>query len=138
MARLRVVVNFPEATQTAAQVESLQGLADALRGAMGPEQRLSRLPHLELPGAGGPQPHDPSQPLRVFLLELPDGADCSAALRAIGGWFMQHPTVTLSLRADGPGGGVNLRLEGFSTVGFAGAAARMAEMVAGADAPPTH
>jgi len=134
---LRVVVNFPDgAYDVEEQTTTLNELQQALKNQMGLQQRLTRLPELSLPGAAkavGPRLTPTAPPeevtLRVFLLEFPDKAACASALRAVGGWYMRHPDVSLSLKADGPRGGVNLRLKTFSTVAFARAVAQVTELM---------
>lgn len=143
MSDLRVVVNFPEgAYDVEKQTEVLSELQKALKDQMGLQQRLTRLPQLSLPG--GPQQTQPrltptpqqteEVALRVFLLEFPDAAACASALRAVGGWYMRYPELSLSLKADGPRGGVNLRLKSFSTVAFARAVSQVTELMEEPDA----
>lgn len=136
MSDLRIVVTFPDDYDVEEQTEVLGELQQALKDQMGLNQRLTRLPQLSLPG--GPQAVAPrltptpqateetkEVALRVFLLEFPDAAACASAMRALGGWYMRHPALSVSLKADGPAGGVNLRLTEFSTVAFASAVAKI-------------
>lgn len=133
MSSLRVVVSFPvDAYDVEEQTAVLGELQQALKAQMGLNQRLSRLPELTLPGAAQTsQPADPHKEvaLRVFLLEFPDAADCAAMLRAIGGWYMRHPDVQVSLKADGPAGGTNMRLTSFSTVAYARAVSSINDLM---------
>lgn len=137
MSDLRVVVTFPDAYDVEEQTEVLAALQQALKDQMGLNQRLTRLPQLSLPG--GPQNVAPrltptpqqseEVALRVFLLEFPDAAACASALRAVGGWYMRHPDLSVSLKADGPAGGVNLRLTSFSTVAFASVVSKITALM---------
>lgn len=138
MSELRVVVTFPEGDyDVEEQTTILNELQKALKDQMGLQQRLSRLPQLSLPS--GPQKVEPrltptpqqteEVALRVFLLEFPDAAACASALRAVGGWYMRHPGLSLSFKADGPAGGVNLRLKNFSMVAFARAVSQITELM---------
>lgn len=137
MSDLRVVVTFPDGYDVEEQTEVLGELQQKLKEQMGLNQRLSRLPQLSLPG--GPQAVAPrltptpqqaeEVALRVFLLEFPDATSCASALRAVGGWYMRHPDVSVSLKADGPGGGVNLRLTSFSTVAFASVVSKITALM---------
>lgn len=134
MSDLRVVVTFPDGYTVEEQTASLSALQQALKEQMGFGQRLTRLPQLSLPG--GPQPQAPpsgSEPdevaLRVFLLEFSDAAACASALRAVGGWYMRHPDVSVSFKADGPKGGINLRLTNFSTVAYAQTVAKINDLM---------
>lgn len=132
MSSLRVVVTFPgDAYDVDAQTAVLGELQKALKDQMGLNQRLSRLPELTLPGAAAASTKDPSDEvaLRVFLLEFPDASDCATMLRALGGWYMRHPDLQVSLKADGPAGGTNLRLTSFSTVAYARAAAAITDLM---------
>lgn len=133
MSSLRVVVTFPgDAYDVEAQTAVLGELQQALKAQMGLNQRLSRLPELTLPGAAqGANQGKPTDEvaLRVFLLEFPDAADAAAMLRALGGWYMRHPDVQVSLKADGPAGGTNLRLTSFSTVAYARAVASITDLM---------
>lgn len=138
MSDLRVVVNFPDGYDVEEQSTILNELQQALKDQMGLQQRLTRLPELSLPGTQKPvsEPRLTPTPqvteevaLRVFLLEFPDVQACASALRAVGGWYMRHPGLSLSLKADGPAGGVNLRLKSFSTVAFAQAASQITELM---------
>lgn len=138
MSDLRVVVNFPDDSyDVEEQTQILGDLQKALKDQMGLQQRLTRLPQLSLPA--GPQKVEPrltptpqnteEVALRVFLLEFPDAKACASALRAVGGWYMRHPGLSLSLKADGPAGGVNLRLKNFSMVAFARVASQITELM---------
>lgn len=129
MSDLRIVVTFPDDYDVEEQTEILGELQQALKEQMGLNQRLTRLPQLSLPTGPQkkaeprltptPQKTEEEVALRVFLLEFPDAAACASALRALGGWYMRYPGLSVSLKADGPAGGVNLRLTEFSTVAFA-------------------
>lgn len=130
MSNLRVVVTFPDgAYDVEAQTKVLGELQQALKDQMGLNQRLTRLPELTLPGQKRQDQPTEEVALRVFLLEFPDAADCSTMLRAIGGWYMRHPDVQVSLKADGPKGGINLRLTSFSTIAFAKAVASINDLM---------
>lgn len=122
MSNLRVVVTFPEPQPSLErQTEVLNELGQAMKNEMGLNERLSRLPEMQLPGTQSRNPAGPQDEvaLRVFLLEFPDESGCAAVLRAVGGWYMRHPKLTVSFKADGPRGGTNLKLTEFSTVAFA-------------------
>lgn len=137
MSDLRVVVTFPDGYDVEEQSEILNDLQQALKNQMGLQQRLTRLPQLSLPS--GPKKIEPrltptpqvteEVALRVFLLEFPDAPACASALRAVGGWYMRNPGMSLSLKADGPAGGINLRLKSFSMVAFAQAASQIAALM---------
>lgn len=140
MSELRVVVTFPDGEyDIEEQTTILNELQQALKDQMGLQQRLSRLPQLSLPS--GPKKVEPrltptpqadkseEVALRVFLLEFPDAAACASALRAVGGWYMRHPGLSLSFKADGPAGGVNLRLKNFSMVAFAQTVSQITELM---------
>jgi len=133
VSQLRVTVSFPAGQPVEEQIAVLDELGQAMRARMGPDQRLTRLPELRLPGGGtGPRRvTGEAVALRVFLLEFPDADGCANALRAIGGWYMRHPDLVVSLKADGPGGGVSLKLQAFSTVAFARAAATIGGLMIG-------
>lgn len=132
MSSLRVVVSFPgqPAPPLEEQTQVLNELMRAMKDSMGLNERLTRLPEMQLPGAQRPAGQTQTQtmeevPLRVFLLEFPDGASCDTMLRAIGSWYMRHPRLTVSMKADGPRGGINLKLTSFTMVSFAAAAAKI-------------
>lgn len=137
MSDLRVVVTFPDGYSVEEQSVVLNDLQQALKDQMGLQQRLTRLPQLSLPS--GPKKIEPrltptpqvteEVALRVFLLEFPDAQACASALRAVGGWYMRNPALALSMKADGPAGGINLRLKNFSTVAFAQAASQITELM---------
>jgi hypothetical protein len=129
MGTVRVAVSFPEDSPSLEEQQRvLNELMQAMKDAMGLNERLTRLPELTLPGQQAPDPSEMDEvAYRVFQLEFSDDAGCGQVLRAVGGWYMRHPWVTLSFKADGPGGGVNLRLSGFSTVAWANAVARLRE-----------
>lgn len=133
MSNLRVVVTFPEPQPSLEhQTEVLNELGRAMKDAMGLNERLSRLPEMQLPGTQSRQtaPGDENEvALRVFLLEFPDESGCAVVLRAVGGWYMRHPKVTVSFKADGPQGGINLRLTEFSTVAYAQVASKINELM---------
>jgi hypothetical protein len=145
---LRIAVTPGAGIPGSEQADMLNDLMGRLKGALGLGQRLSRLPELTLPGAAPAAPApgsstrtmlDPDPPgelLRVFLLELQDGEPATAALHALSSWYMRHPRVTVTLKAEGPGGGVSLKLAGFSMVSFAAAAARVNEQLAEPMEPP--
>lgn len=147
MSELRIVVTFPDGYDLEEQTEVLGELQQALKDQMGLNQRLSRLPQLSLPG--GPQAvaprltptpqkkKDEEVAMRVFLLEFPDAASSASALRAVGGWYMRHPAMSVSLKADGPAGGVNLRLTEFSTVAFASVVAKINALMEEPDSEAT-
>lgn len=122
MSNLRVVVSFPEPQPSLEhQTEVLTELGQAMKSEMGLNERLSRVPEMQLPGTQSQTPSTSQEEvaLRVFLLEFPDGSGCAAVLRAVGGWYMRHPKLTVSFKADGPQGGTNLKLTEFSTIAFA-------------------
>lgn len=127
MGTVRVAVSFPDdAPSLEEQQRILNELMQAMKDAMGLNERLTRLPEMTLPGQQAPDPSELDEvAYRVFQLEFPDDTGCGQVLRAVGGWYMRHPWVTVSFKADGPGGGVNLRLSGFSTVAWANAVARL-------------
>lgn len=127
MGTLRVAVSFPEdAASLEEQEQVLNELMQRMKDAMGLNERLTRLPELTLPGQQAPDPSELDEvAYRVFQLEFPDDTGCGQVLRAVSGWYMRHPWVMVSFKADGPGGGVNLRLTTFSTVAFAQAIARL-------------
>lgn len=130
MGTVRVAVSFPDeaAPPLEEQQQVLNELMQAMKDAMGLNERLTRLPELTLPGQQAPDPAQLDEvAYRVFQLEFPDDAGCAQVLRAVGGWYMRHPWVMVSFKADGPGGGVNLRLASFSTVAWANAVARLRE-----------
>lgn len=123
MASLRITV-----TPAGDDAEALADLATQLRGAMDDRQRLVRMAGLSLPGAAPPQTAAGAAD-RVFRLDLPDGDLASGVLRALGGWLMRHPRATVAVKADGPSGGVSLRLEGWSAVAFAAAVSRVQQQL---------
>lgn len=129
MGTLRVAVSFPEeGFSLEGQQKVLDELMQSMKDAMGLNERLTRLPELTLPGQQAPDPSQMDEvAYRVFQLEFPDEGGCVQVLRAIGTWYMRNPSVMVSFKADGPGGGVNLRLTSFSTVAFAQAFARIRE-----------
>lgn len=130
MSSLRVAVSFPDESQAdlERQTEVLNDLMETMKQAMGLNERLTRLPEMTLPGQQTPDPADADAvAYRVFQLEFPDEGGCARVLSAVGGWYMRYPWVTVSFKADGPGGGVNLKLTSFSTVAFARVAARIRE-----------
>jgi hypothetical protein len=129
MGTLRVAVSFPEESASLEEQERvLNELMQDMKGAMGLNERLTRLPELTLPGQQAPDPSELDEvAYRVFQLEFPDETGCEQVLRAVGGWYMRNPWVMVSFKADGPGGGINLRLSSFSTVAFAQAVARLKE-----------
>lgn len=130
MGTLRVAVSFPQeqAYSLEEQQKVLDDLMQAMKDAMGLNERLTRLPELTLPGQQAPDPSKMEDvAYRVFQLEFPDETGCVQVLRAVGSWYMRNPMVMVSFKADGPGGGVNLRLTSFSTVAFAHAFARIRE-----------
>lgn len=138
MSELRLVVTFPDGFSVEHQTTALTELQKALKDQMGFGQRLSRLPQLSLPGGPKQQPQPKPQPqptehdevtLRVFLLEFTDADACASALRAVGGWYMRYPSVSLSFKADGPKGGINLRLTNFSTVAYAQTVAKINDLM---------
>lgn len=131
MSTLRMAVSFGDgAPSLEEQSRILDALASALKESLGSDQRLTRMPALQLPG--GPQPAAAQQgvPSRVFLLELPDGEPPDGALRALGSWYMRYPDLVVTVKADGPAGGTSLKLQSFSTVAFARAAAQVASLLA--------
>lgn len=134
MSNLRVTVSFgDDPPSVERQSEILDELGRTMREGMGKEQRLMRLPALQLPGAAGasqpPAEGSEEMALRVFMLELPDGADANPIMRAVGGWYMRYPHLTVTIKADGPRGGTSLKLTGFSTVAFARATSQIAELM---------
>ncbi len=130
MSSLRVVVTFPDGVyDVEEQTRVLGNLQQALKDQMGLNQRLSRLPELTLPGQRRQDEPTEEVALRVFLLEFPDATDCAAMLRAVGGWYMRYPDVQVSLKADGPQGGTNLRLTSFSTIAYAKAVASITDLM---------
>lgn len=137
MATLRVAISFPEDDTPGLeeQTEILNDLMETMKHSMGLNERLTRLPELTLPGQAAPDPETVTEvAYRVFQLEFPEESGCGAVLRAVGGWYMRYPWVTVSFKADGPGGGVNLKLTGFSTVAFAQVASRIQEYTRPEDA----
>ncbi len=133
MASLRMTAIVPESVGMDEQRAALADLARRLRADLHEGQRLRRIHGLSLPGApakdtshrgSGPDEDKPT-PDRVFMLELSDGDPALAMLRALGGWLMGHPQMGVALKADGPGGGVSLRLDHWSAVAFASAVARV-------------
>lgn len=116
---LQVTVSFPVETDEVEKAEVLNALMMVLKGGMGLNERLTRNP-----GMG-----QTAGPLRVFVLEFQDPERCSLALRSVGGWYMRHPDLTVSLKADGPKGGIRLQLKGFSTVAYAEAIAKINELM---------
>lgn len=132
MSNLRVVVSFPEPQPSLEhQTEVLTELGRAMKSEMGLNERLSRVPEMQLPGTQSqtPSANQEEVALRVFLLEFPDGSDCAAVLRAVGGWYMRHPKLTVSFKADGPQGGTNLKLTEFSTIAFAEVVTKINELM---------
>lgn len=132
MSNLRVVVTFPDPQPSLEhQTEVLTELGQAMKSEMGLNERLSRVPEMQLPGTQSQTPSTAQEEvaLRVFLLEFPDGSDCAAVLRAVGGWYMRHPKLTVSFKADGPQGGTNLKLREFSTIAFAEVVAKINELM---------
>lgn len=132
MSNLRVVVTFPEPQPSLEhQTEVLTELGQAMKSEMGLNERLSRVPEMQLPGTQSqtPSTNQEEVALRVFLLEFPDGNDCAAVLRAVGGWYMRHPKLTVSFKADGPQGGTNLKLTEFSTIAFAEVVSKINELM---------
>lgn len=132
MSNLRVVVSFPEPQPSLErQTEVLNELGQTMKSEMGLNERLSRLPEMQLPGTQSRTPAGEQEEvaLRVFLLEFPDESGCAAVLRAVGGWYMRHPKLTVSFKADGPQGGTNLKLTEFSTVAFAEVVSKINELM---------
>ena len=130
MGSLRVAVSGPvdDPPSLEHQTEILNDLMERMKQAMGLGERLTRLPEMTLPGQPAPETSESADvPYRVFQLEFPDDRGCAQILSAFGGWYMRYPWVMASFKADGPGGGVNLKLTSFSTVAFAQVAARVRE-----------
>ena len=116
---LEVTVSFTGETSAEEQADVLNELMLALKDGMGLNERLTRTP-----GMG-----QHVGPLRVFVLEFQDPDRCSSALRSVGGWYMRHPGLTVSFKAEGPRGGIRLQLKGFSTVAFARAGAKISDLM---------
>lgn len=133
MSSLRVVISFPDTYDVERQTAVLGELQQALKDQMGLDQRLSRLPELTLPGTAAPaaKAADAEQEvaLRVFLLEFSERDAGASALRAVGGWYMRYPSLTVSFKADGPRGGVNMRLTSFSTIAYAQVVSKINELM---------
>ncbi|CAN5396508.1 hypothetical protein BH23ACT9_BH23ACT9_15560 [soil metagenome] len=133
MASIRITVTAsPTGAAADAGPAALAALAAALRDGLEEGQRVTRMAGLSLPGAASAQ--EAAGADRIFMLDLPDGDVGTGALRALGGWLMRHPSAQVALKADGPSGGVSLRLARWSAVAFAAAVARAQSQLAPADA----
>ena len=124
MATLRITATPPEADGPEAVGLALTSLDAGLREVLLAGQTVRRIVGLALPGAPVPTAAE-DHPGRVFLVQIADDDDPGTILRALAGWHNRHPNATLAVKADGPGGGVSLRLASYSAVGFAGLSARI-------------
>lgn len=142
MSTIRLTVTVPDDLPPVRQASALADLAGVLHAALEDDERLTRREGLSLPGAPATSGHPGlgaglgSAMLdlrRVFTLVLPDGHDGTGLMAALNGWFMRHAWAQIALKADGPAGGVSLRLASYSAVGVAGAIARVHDVLLAAE-----
>jgi hypothetical protein len=112
---LRVTVTFSQ-ERRAQEAESLEELDSMLRREAGDRAELNRLPGLAAP---------PGAPKRVFSAQLRGAGAGRDVIRAVQGWMMHYPHATVTLKVDGPKGGTNLQVRGYSAVALARAAAKI-------------
>jgi len=117
---LRVTVAFP-LERRAEEVGALDELESMLRREAGDGADLSRLA-----GLGAP----PEVPKRVFSARLRGGSAGVDLMRTLQGWMMRHAEATVTLKVDGPKGGISLQIRRYSALALAEAAAKIGPYVA--------
>ena len=117
MPELRITVVMPKDTPPDEEGRALDDLMAKLAAEAGRHAQLSRSP-----GFG-----KADGPLRVFGSIFSGSEALTAILRATGGWYMRHPTATVTLRMESSKGGRTLQLKGYSPVSFAQAARQIEE-----------
>lgn len=117
MPELKITVVMPHASNVEEEAKSLDLLMSMLA------QEAGRLATLQR-GAGFGQKTGPG---RVFEARF-SGEDALAALmRGSGGWFMRHPSATVTYKIESSKGGKTLQLKAYSPVALAQAVAEMKE-----------
>lgn len=125
-----MTLRFPDGLEDGSAEGLLRDLAGSLQQAVGMPQRPRALRE---PTEDGDELHP------MFLLNVTDAEAAAAAMRGLGGWYMRHPDVNVTVKTTGAGGRVALELRRFSTVAFAEAASKVTDAVvpsADGDEPP--
>ncbi|MFN2388962.1 MAG: hypothetical protein ABR575_05075 [Actinomycetota bacterium] len=116
MPELRMTVVTPN-LEPQEEAKELDGLMSLLASEAGRVSVLQRQ-------AGFGQPDGP---LRVFIATFSTADALAALLRACGGWYMRHPSATVTLKVESGKGGKTLQLKKYSPVALANAAAQLEE-----------
>lgn len=66
-------------------------------------------------------------PSRVYLATFDSAEALAALLRASGGWYMRHPSATVTYKMESSKGGKTLQMKSYSPVAIASAAAQLKE-----------
>lgn len=117
MPELKITVVMPQVADAEEEATSLDLLMSMLA------QEAGRLATLQR-GKGFGQAEGPA---RVFEARFSSQEALAALMRASGGWFMRHPSSTITYKIESGKGGKTLQLKTYSPVALAQAGAEMKE-----------